>query len=173
MPQPARRVGSQVEVPPEIAVIGGTLAFVLAAGVTGVPAVRLAVKGLIGFITIGTFILLALLGLLALVAARLSWTHDANAFRSTLLATSVVIAPALLLQPVETVVYGAFVVFGWAAFVEASRGGTSGLRLGGRRSAPAPETREPYVPGGDISKTRTGLIRKYLEESADPWRSPD
>jgi hypothetical protein len=154
-------------------VICGTLAFVLAAGVTGVPAIRLAVEGLIGFITVGTFLLMGLLSLLALLAARLSWAHAAHGFRSAMLAISVVAAPALLAQPVETVVYGAFAVFGWAAFVEASRGGASGLRLGGRRSQPPPEPKEPYVPGGDISKTRTGLIQKYLEESADPWRSPD
>jgi len=150
--------------------MAGTLMFILAAVVAAIPAIRSALGGQTAdFGVISSYLFLVLLAALAAIAAGLSWTHEPGMFSNLMVFMWLFTLIILRIDPPVALWFGGLGAVGSFLFFEAERSGATGLGLSLSRPTPQPEV--DYVLGGDLSKTRTGLIDEYRRNNAAADRS--
>lgn len=173
MPSERPRIGltTPIRIPSALLVIGGTLAFAGASIVAAIPTLdRVAGGPAASFAVVAPYLLTGLATLMCAVAAVLSWIHDDGLFRWAMLFVTTLTLATAAFFPATGITIGVFAFIGWLAFREAERTGARGLSFSiGRQPDPVWTPPEDYVPGGNLSKTRAGIIEEYRKSRRGQW----
>jgi len=165
-----RHWNEPIDIPSTVAVIVGTALFGGAAVTAGIPAVKNALGGpTVSIGIVGSYLILTLLAGLGVAAALLSWVHERGPFTSV----SVLMWPMTLVTlaffPPVGIGFVLLAAGGSLMFFEAERSGAAGLGFSFGHAGPEQGPSVDFVPGGNLSRTRTGLIEEYRRKTADPW----